>query len=318
MLDNIFTYDAMHEILLKTLLVSIPEELFLVMFTLILVGEFDYWKEAECRKLINRFDYVRVFVPAVTTALLSQTMRYLDLNFGIYQFIPLIVLYILIVFTNDIFGDASVLKWMVKALMFLLVALLIIGITEFIYIPYLLYTVNQTVDEINKNIPLYCLISLPARLLQYSLLFYLISRKRTLLKGKLLKPILSNPMLAVISSISVVINILFLQVMVQAIAYDKVLVNFLPISKICIILGVVLFPMVNISGLLWGFYLLKDKETYEKKIASEQLKDLLVKIELHIKDVKYDNIRWKLNEIGMDVDKVANSLYRENGIDHHR
>ncbi len=318
MLDTIFTYEAMQEILFKTFFVSVPEELFLVMVTLILVGEFEYWKEPECRRLINKFDYIRVFLPAILTALLSQIMRYMDFNYGIFQFLPFIVMYILIVFTNDIFGDASALRWMGKAFMFYWLGFLFIGLTEFIYISFLLYGANQTVEEISSSLPLYFIVSIPARLMQYSLLLYLISRKRTLLKGRLLKPVLSNPILTVIFSISVVINILFLQVMVQAITYEKVLMSYSYISKICIILGVVLYPMINISGLLWGFYLLKNKDIHDKKITADKLQMLLDKLETYTNDEKFDNTRWMLNEIGMGIEEIVNSLYKENGIDHHK
>jgi len=88
MYDTLFQYTGVQKILLNTFFVSFPEELFLIMFTLILVGEFEYWKEDECKRLINRFDYVRVFVPTIVAALISNTLRYYGLSSGIYQFLP--------------------------------------------------------------------------------------------------------------------------------------------------------------------------------------------------------------------------------------
>lgn len=318
MFDTLFQHDIFHMILMNTLLVSIPEELFLVMFTLISVGEFEYWKEPECKRLINRFDYVRVFLPTIVTALLSNILRYIGLDSGFYQFIPPIVLYIIIVLTNDIFGDASVLKWMAKAFIFFIIGFLIIGLSEFAYVPFVLYGASLTISEINNNFPLYFMLSLPARLLQYSLLLYFVSRKRTLLKGNLLKPILSTPILSVIFSLVVLFDILFLEMMVKAIVFDEMLVTTLSASLIFILIGIVLFPIINISGLLWGFYLLKDKDTCEKKIATEKLHTLLNKIQSYTCDGNYDNIRWKLNELGMGIEEIADSLYKVNETNKHK
>ena len=311
MFDTLLQYNALQKILMNTLLVSIPEELYLVMFTLILVGEFEYWKESECKRLINKFDYVRVFLPTIVTALSSETLRYMGLKSSIFQFLPFIIFYIIIVFTNDIFGDASALKWMAKAFMFMLLGFLTIGLSEFIYIPLVLYGANLTIAEINNNFLVYFVVSLPARFLQYSLLLYLVSRRRTPLKGKLLKPILSNPILSVIFSSLVFLNIMFIQMVYKAIVFDGMLTISSHTSLILILVSVVLFPMLNISGLLWGFYILKDKDIYEKKIATEKLYVLLNKIESYINDGNCDNIRWKFNELGMGIEEVADILYRE-------
>ncbi|MHB8065467.1 MAG: hypothetical protein ACYDG2_23110, partial [Ruminiclostridium sp.] len=281
MYDTLFHYTGLQKILLNTFLVSFPEEIFLIMFTLILVGEFEYWKEPECKRLINRFDYVRVFLPAIVCALISNTLRYYGLSSGIFQFLPFIIMYILIVFTNDIFGDASALKWMVKTFIYFALGFLIIGLIEFIYIPFLLYSTDMTLPEMNNNFILYFTLALPVRLLQFSIILYFVCRKRTLLKGKLLMPILSNPILSVIFSSLLLINILFLELVYRAIFFDGILVTISPTSLSLILTGVVLFPMLNISGLLWGFYHLRDKETKDKKTATDKLDILLNKIELY-------------------------------------
>ncbi len=318
MVDTLFQYTGVQKILLNTLLVSFPEELFLIMFTLILVGEFEYWKEPECKRLINKFDYVRVLVPSIVCALISNTLRYYGLSSGIFQFLPFIIMYILIVLTNDILGDASALKWMVKAFTYFWLGFLIMGLMEFVYIPVVLYAADITMTQFYSNFLLYFMSLLPVRLLQFSIIFYFVCRKRTLLKGKLLKPILSNPILSVIFSSLVLINILFLEIVYKAIVFDDILVTVSPTTLSLILVSVVLFPILNISGLLWGFYLLKNSETKDKKIATEKLNILLNKIELCTGNGNCDNIMWTLNEIGLGIEEVADSLYKEDETDKHR
>ncbi len=311
MIDVLFQNGIPAKIIINTLFVSIPEELYLVMFTLIMVGEFEYWKEAECKRLINRFDYVRVFLPTVVCALLSNILINTGFDYGFYRFLYPTVFFIIIVFTNDIFGDASAIKWITKAFIFFLIGFLSIGITEFIYVPFVIYGTGLTMDDIRNNLLIYFMTSLPARFLQFSLIAYLVSRKRTLLKGRLIKTILSSPVVAVVLSVLVILNILFLQMMCKAIIFDKVLITISRISQMFIITGVVLFPILNISGTLWSFYFIKNKETHDKKNASEKLNKLLKDIEIYTNNSKYDNISWKLNEIGVGIEDIAKNLYEE-------
>ena len=241
MIDVLFNENIVGKILINTIIVSIPEELYAVMFTLIMVGEFEYWKEPECKRLINRFDYVRVFLPTIAGALLSNILINTGINFGFFRFLSPIVTFIIIVLTNDIFGDASAIKWMIKAFIFFLMGFLSIGISELSYIPLILYGTDMTMSEFKNNFLLYFLLSLPARFLQYSLLLHLISRKRTFLKGRLIKNLFSNSLVAVIFSLLVFSNIEFLQIMCKAIIFDKALISMSHIS-LSFIIALLYFP----------------------------------------------------------------------------
>lgn len=318
MFENLLHYAGIQKIIINTLFVSIPEEFYLVMFTLILVGEFEYWKEPECKRLINRFDYVRVFLPTIVPAILSETIRVTDFNSLYFQFVPFITTYILIIITNDIFGDASALRWMAKTIMFMLLGFLILAISEFLYVPFVLYQTDLTLVDISNNFLLYFTLSLPSRFLLYSLLLYLVSKKRTPLKGKLLKHILSNPVLSFIFSILVILNILFLQFAFKVISFKKVLETISHTSLFFILIAVVLFPIINISALLWCSYYIKNKEFKDKKLAREKLNILLKEIELFTYTDNYDNIKWKLKEIGMGIEEIAADLYTENETKRHR
>lgn len=311
MIDTLFQNSLAAKIILNTLFVSIPEELYAVMFTLIMVGEFEYWKEPECKRLINRFDYVRVFLPTVVGALLSNILINTGLNYGIFQFVSPIVTYIIIVLTNNIFGDASAVKWMLKASIFFLIGFLSIGISEFVYISLVLSSTGLTITEIRGNILLCFMLSLPSRLIQYSLLTYLVSRRRSLLKRNMIKVLLSNPVIAGIFAFLIFANVLFLQILCSSIVSNKLLIPLSHTSQILIITGVVVFPMLNISVFLWGVCFLKNAEVKYRKNAAEKLITMLKEIEIYTNNENYDNIRWKLNEIGVGIEDVAQTMYKE-------
>ena len=304
--------DILQKIILNTLLVSIPEEFFLVMFTLILVGEFEIWKEPECKKLIHKYDYERILIPTIVSALLSNVLRYSGLNYDATSVITILAVFILVIITNDIFGDASALKWIGKCFVFLILACIIVGISEFLYVPLVVYGTGKPIQEINQNIIVNFLVSLPSRMLQYIILIYLIYHKRTLLKGSIIKHILLFPVPLLITSLIVFFNLVFYIIAYNLIIYDRVLANLTNIIQVVVIVGVVLFPILNILGMAWLACYIKDREVNDRRIASTKLCDLLDKMELYSNSSNYGNIKWKLKEFGMGIEEVASSLYKEN------
>lgn len=302
-------WDIIQKILLNTILVSFPEELYILMFTLILVGEFDYWMEDECKKLINTWDYSRILIPTITVSLLSNIMRYTGWDFAMGSFIPVIVFYILIVLTNDVLKEASALKWMSKTLVFFVIALITLGISELIYAPLIIYGTGKSIEEINSNILSNFLISLPSRVIQYTILLYLILKKRTLLKGNIFAYIFESKFLSSLTALITIFNLFFLYCSYKFIIYDKILTNIQPASQLFIIIGIILLPLFNISIFLWGLYHIKNNDILERKNICQRLENLSNDIKIYINDGNYDNIKWKLNEIDMVIDEVTKNLY---------
>ncbi len=311
MLESILQLDTMEKILFNTLFVSIPEEIYWVMFTLILVGEFDYWKDPECKKLFHRYDYGRILIPAISVALLSNIFRYTGFNSGLSSLITFIILYIAIVLTNDIFGDSSALKWMGKIFIFLILGIITIGITELLYVPLILYGTDLTMKTINNDMLLNFLISLPSRFIQYSLLLYLIVKKRTSLKGNIFKHIIARPTLLALTSLFVTLNLLFLWIMNKLIMFEKILIDFSYTMQMLIIIGIIIFPIINISTFVWSIYYIKNREVKNKRIIKERLQEILNKLDYHTYKEDWSNTKWKLNEIGMGIEEIATDLYTD-------
>ncbi len=309
MFSNLFTYDASIKIFLDTLLISIPEVFFWVIFTLILVGEFEYWREPECKRLINKFDYVRVFLPTVVVALIINITEYIGLSSYLVQLISIASFYILVVFTNDVFDDASALKWMSRAFVFMILGFLITRILNILFISLVTHVSNITIEQVNRDFLLSFAISLPIRVIQYILLLYFVIRKRTLLKGRWLKHILTYPVLSLLFFIVVIFNILFLKIIYETVTNYYIL-EVMPDNSILILLIIVILsPVINILGFLIGCYYMKNRETKEKSIEVEKLDNLSQNIKLYINNGNYDNILWKLNGISIEVDNIAKSIY---------
>lgn len=312
MFDSILQLDIVKEILFNTILVSIPEEIYLVIFTLILVGEFEYWKEPECKKIFYSYDYSRILIPAVSVALLSNVFRYSEFSSGFTTLITILVLYILIILTNDIFGDASALKWMGKTFLFLILGFMTIGISELLYLPLILYGTGITIEEINNDILLNFLISIPSKIILYSLLIYLAIKKRTVLKRNIFKLIFVNPTLLILTLLIVTINLFFLWIFYKIIIFDKLLISFSSIIQLIIIIGVIIFPIINILSFTYSIYYIKNKEMNNKKILKEKLQDVSSNLTLYTNNDDWTNINWKLNEIGLGIEDITSVLCTDN------
>ncbi len=310
MIEHLLQFEVLHKILINTLLVSIPEELFWVMFTLVAMGEFEYWREEECKKLLNEWDYVRVFVPVISVALISNILRYSGLDFGFISFIPLIIMYVTIVLTGDILNDAKAVRWMGRAFVFMMLGYIIMGISEITYVPFILYGTGKTINEINQNLLLNFLLTLPSRAIQYTILIYFIAKKRTLLKGNVFNHIFSSTLLTVSITILTVFDFFVLFFAVKIIVYERVLIDMPLVSQIISTSMIVLFPIVNLCGLIWCVYYVENRAAESKKQASEKLEELREEIKAYTNNANYDNIMWKLNEIGAGIEEVSANLYK--------
>lgn len=305
--------EMIRKIVFNTLLVSIPEEFFLVMLALILVGEFDYWEEAEYKKLINKWDYARVFIPTVVSSLLASTMRYTGHDLIFTALLPLAAMYFLIILTNkEILEDHGSAIWAGKVLLFLLLGYLIIFISEQLYTPIFLYAAGETVTDLNNNILLNFAMSIPAKLIEYLVLVFFVIKKRTLLKANLLLPILENKVSKFLAYTIVICNFGFALVMGREICYERILSSLSMDIKCIIILSTVLFPIINISALVYGFYNIKNRDIQKQKEISGEIVKLLNGLKEYAECEKYDNIKWKLNEMSIDMKKIAESLYKSN------
>lgn len=301
-------WDIVIKIILNTIFVSVPEEIYLVMFTLILMGEFDYWKEEECRKIINKWDYSRILIPSVTVALLLNIARYTNMNTIISSVVCLFIFYGLIVYTNDVLTDARPYKWMIKAFVFLILAQITVGVIEMLYVPLVLSSTGLSIDEINGNIFINFIASLPARLVQILILAVFINKKRTLTKGNLLKYIASSPVLSSLISMIIIFDLIFLYIMHRAIVFGKLLTGFPVAFQIMIAVGTILFPALNITGLVWAVYYNKNKEMVEKRNLRLKLEVLLEEINVYKEKDNFSDIRWKLKEIGMVIEEINEDI----------
>jgi len=305
---EIFIFHVLKKIVLNTIFVSIPEELFLVLFTLILTGEYSYWIEDECKKLFYSWDYQRILVPSIFSALISNTLRYLNVNSYIVTIATLFSLYFLIVFTNDIFNDASIWKWLWKAFSSLFIGFFIIFITEILYIPFVISATSLTIGKINNNILLNFLISLPSRLVQIIVIIYLILKHRVFVKSDIFTYIYKRRFLTIQALLVTIFNFSLILFVHKMLVYYKLLNNFPDVLKIILIVIICIFPIVTTFLLIITPYYIENKQSiFENKVAMK-----LYELDNEILSYRYQNkqndVNWMLNKVSLDIKKIAEKL----------
>jgi len=311
MFQTLLQINTLYKIVLNTLLVSLLEEFYLVMFTYILMGEFDHWQDEDCRRLFHRWDIQRILTPVLMGAILSNILRYMGFDNTIVTLLSILAIFAGIIITGDIFNNRNALAWIGNAFIFLTLGVISVMVAEFIYMPIILYGLGKTMEEINNNVFLNFAFSLPSTLLEYLFLIFLIIKKRTLLKANIIKPISNSKAHIALTSIVVVFDLIFMLVLITVVCYDKILINSSFLFQIFIIIGTCIFPLINIFALAFGVYLKENKAVKKDKDASEKLKALSDKINLYTNDENYDNIKWKLNEINMEIEEISQVLYLE-------
>lgn len=299
----------MYNIIINTLLISIPEELFFVLFTYILMGEFDQWEDPDCKKLFQSGDYSRILVPTISASLVSNIVRYTGFSTSTVSFATLFALFIGIVAMGDIFNNRRALRWICEVFLFLLLAAICTAVIEFSYLPIIVYGTGKPLGEINNNMYYNFISSIPAKLMQYSLLAFLIARKRSLLKKRLKQMILDNVVLTMVFLIIPLIDVAFFVFMLKIVCYDKALMTLSIVLRLMTITGICLFPILNFFALIWCAYYIKNSETMKKKKASGKLLKIIEEINIYSQQGDYSNVKWTLKGLEIELEGIANNLY---------
>jgi len=155
----------MHDItnaLLNFLLVSVSEEFVWLLITLILLKRFDLLDKYRWKSNILNF-----LIPILPTAFYINLSRYiLHMPRMIILFGSIIMFYSLTLYIikKNSFIDEK-LPYL-KTLLFVFIGILIIAITEVIYVPIILHIIKQPISGINQNVLMNFMFSIPSRVFQ--------------------------------------------------------------------------------------------------------------------------------------------------------
>lgn len=308
MFETLFQMDIIVNIILHTLFVSIPEEFFWVVFVYLLVGEFDYLKYNSTIKFIQSWDYPRVIYPVIITALLSNIVRFSGIDSEFASLVTILSVFVLIVLFGDIGNNAAALKWIGKIFIFVLLTLLLIFVLEFSYMPFILYGTGMTIKQLYNSIVLTILISIPERIVEYSILIFLISNINMINKFNIFKVIFKNKILSLITISLLIIDALYIVFTVKFIVFEQILKNIDLVLRVSIIVFICIFPIFFIFIYLCSIYYLKKMEIKKQIDLSISIQNIIEDIKLNTNTEQKDTILWKLNSYSNSLESINKKL----------
>jgi hypothetical protein len=270
-------------ILINTIISSIPEESFLVLFTLIMLKRFDI-------KKINKRFFLKVSIPIVIPAIISNVLRYNGLDMVATTLGPLSMLVLLIAVFNvpilikDIRHNENsmvsimkvVLKWfkaVFPTILYMLFSLLVFQLCE-VYMMLVFYVTGKNDEFFNSHVIYNFLLALPERVIEFTIITYMIFRKFNAFKFNFVKAIMESKLLLFVTLFTLLFNISVVLIGCYYFGFQMVLsgLDFMP--QLSIIICVFMFPVLNIIALLTIVYNTKKREYFEKQIKKGEIKTL--------------------------------------------
>jgi hypothetical protein len=282
---------------------SIPEEIFLVMFPLILLGQFDFLEsKTDGENRFKRIDIFRVGFIVLFIAILSNIMKfYLAMDPTLGSFMLMFLLFLLIVIVYRLYYSV---KEILKAFIFSVITFIILLVTEMLYIPIVLSSIDKTIKEINDSILMNFTIALPARMIHFSIIAYLLKKKVSFTKVKLFKAVIQSRTLIILSFIFLICNFILLAILGKLIIFDKILVNYNLLTQVLVVVFILSMPLINIALFTCIIYHKQNRENEDRFIIRQDLEATIKDMKRFACSGKYDKINLLINDLETDVKRV--------------
>jgi len=234
------------KIFINTFFVSFPEELFFLLFTLIcskIISPADIFSS---RKSLIRSKYLiyTLIIPALLVSFASNILRYTKSPISDVSYMTLLLIYISILICSKIIKPESLKKSLIALTLFYLLCVIIVFITEVSYVTFLLRALNLTTQKLNDTLWMNFALSIPARVMQYSVIYFIIagSMKSTSLMN-ILKSFKNDIIIVWLVFISLIYNSFFIFIMLKKLVIDEYIPGDLS-SEAPVFINIVLSPLL--------------------------------------------------------------------------
>ncbi|MCX7921411.1 MAG: hypothetical protein N3B21_05225 [Clostridia bacterium] len=275
-------------ILTNIILVSIPEEVFLTAFTLLLL-----------KRLELPYDISKLLLPVVGVAVISNILRYKGVNINTVFLLSILILFLLILVTDKVNRRREVLR----AFACLLLSISILQILELSYTPLIFYATNKTFSDFNNSIILNFIITIPERIVEFSLVIWLHKKRNDYPQINIFRKFLRSKSLMILTIIILIANTLYLFLACRLIGYDKILISLSISDQLAIIIGVLTFPILNLAALWALVHKISSEDLNENLFFKTRLVLLIDSIKRYTKNGEYENIYTLLEDVKREVDK---------------
>ncbi|NTV90975.1 MAG: hypothetical protein HGA22_11560 [Clostridiales bacterium] len=170
-----------------------------------------------------------------------------------------------------------------------------------IYLVFILYGTSVTVESLNQYSLQTFMISLIDRTLQITIIVVMLLQKQRFMKMNYFMVLTKHKKLAVLSSVVIVMNLVFVWLMCNLIYYQKILLPLDSLIQIGVVLAVIIFPVVNVAVVIGIINVYVNKFAYTKVYIQEESKVLRVLVQMLLKQQKYEDIDYELYSFEKEV-----------------
>jgi len=258
--------------LLNTILVSIPEESFIVIMTLVFLRRFDM---LDIRMWKHSLKWI--MVPTLPVAIMINVFRYIVIIpkplMSLASFILMTILIIFMIIKNSVVFDK---KLLFKTIMFTILSFVVVGLIELLYYPISLSLLHKQMSYFNNNILYNLLLAIPTRVLQICIVAFIIMRKNNDIEINLFNTIVRNKFFTKSFIMMITIMLFVIIYMGKLLMFDNILVELQVIDQLFIVLIVIVTPIILITWFLMfvNYLLTKEKQiqqTYENLVMQDDV-----------------------------------------------
>ena len=281
-------------IILNIVLASIPEEMFLVIFPLIVMKRYDLLA-------LKKANILRIATIVVITAVSTSLLRAASIMDANYT--PVYSLFLIFLLMIFLFGIKTP-KGVLKAFLSVCAAFLAVLAMEILIFPVLNSIPGFNAEEANKPGLLTIVLSIPERVMQIILVAMLLLKRKSFMKLGFFKVITRNKPLAYIAGGLVIFNLIFLYIMFRLIFFNNILAGMEAVTQVLVVVLVIVFPLLNMSVLLGVINYSVNKYTCTRVYVQEETRVLRVLVHMLLKQQRYEEVDTQLESFVDEIRKI--------------
>lgn len=266
--------------ILNSVIVSIPEETFVIYFVLLILGRTEFIKLKANN--LPRFIACLIpaaFVPNFLRMLLPQVKDYMML-------IGIVFIFTLIVLIYRITDIKEILRILIGTTLSIITVL----IAQLTYAPLIMFGTGVDVNDVNNTPVLLFIWTLPERALEFSILLLVTLKKGMTAKINIFTVLSKNKLVASITLFLLTFNVAFLAIMGKLIFFDNILRGASLLNTVLIISLVIMFPIMNISLLLVVIYSVYYRYSIRLLLSKERISTLISVLAIYTEEKNYSKI----------------------------
>ena len=233
-------------IILNTIFVSLPEEAFIAIITLIFL---------KLNNLLDIYMWNRslkwIALAVLPVSIMINILKYIIIvpqqNMMISTMILMILLMEFIVINNSFNITISLI---LKTAIFTISGFVIVGLVRQLYCPLILSILDRPLSFFNANVFYNFLLGLPARVLYLCVISFVIIRRNSTVHVDLFNSIVKNKFFIYGFLLMILVRISLITYIVRLIERNNILIYIQFVEKLYIIIGIICIPIIFITLIL--------------------------------------------------------------------